>query len=71
MKHYSFTLVELMIVLGILALIAAIAIFVIKPSNIFDQINDYQRVSDLNTITKTINYIKNCLIFNSWVKLLK
>ena len=53
----SFTLVELMIVLSILALLAGIVIFAIKPGNIFDNINDYKRVSDLNNLTKSINYL--------------
>ena len=54
---YSFTLVELMIVLAILSLLAAIIVFVLKPSNILDQFKDYQRVSDLNNISKSINYL--------------
>ena len=54
---YSFTLVELMIVLAILALLAAIIIFSLKPSNILDQTNDTRRVSDLNNISKSINYL--------------
>ena len=56
-KHSSFTLVELMIVLAILALLAGIVIFVVKPGNILDQVKDYQRVSDLNNISKSINYL--------------
>jgi prepilin-type N-terminal cleavage/methylation domain-containing protein len=56
-KKYSFTLVELMIVLAILALLAGIVIFVVKPGNILDQVKDYQRVSDLNNISKSINYL--------------
>src|SRR5574343_1344372 len=56
-NKYSFTLVELMIVLAILALLAAVIIFAIKPGNIIDQTNDYKRVSDLNNISKSINYL--------------
>gem|GEM_PF-3774379 len=56
-KKYSFTLVELMIVLAILSLLAAIIIFAIKPGNIIDQTNDTRRVSDLNNIAKSINYL--------------
>jgi prepilin-type N-terminal cleavage/methylation domain-containing protein len=36
---YSFTLVELMIVLAILALLAAIIIFAIKPSAVYSSKN--------------------------------
>ena len=56
-NKYSFTLVELMIVLAILALLAAVIIFAIKPGNIIDQTNDYKRISDLNNISKSINYL--------------
>ena len=56
-NKYSFTLVELMIVLAILAILAAILIFAIKPGNILDQTNDTRRVSDLNNISKAINYL--------------
>jgi len=56
-KKSSFTLVELMIVLAILAILAAVIIFAIKPGNIIDQTNDYKRVSDLNNISKSINYL--------------
>ena len=56
-KQNTFTLVELMIVLAILALLAGIVIFVVKPGNILDNVKDYQRVSDLNNISKAINYL--------------
>src|SRR5574343_1203288 len=63
-KKYSFTLVELMIVLAILALLSAIIIFAIKPGNIIDQTNDTKRVSDLNTISKSINYLNTIQLGN-------
>ena len=63
-KQNTFTLVELMIVLAILALLAGIIIFVIKPSNIFDNINDTKRVSDLNNISKSINYLNTIQLGN-------
>ena len=53
----SFTLVELMVVLAILALLAGIVIFVVKPGDILDNVKDYTRVSDLNNISKAINYL--------------
>jgi len=56
----SFTLVELMVVLAILALLAGIVIFVVKPGDILDNVKDYTRVSDLNNISKAINYL------NTW-----
>lgn len=56
-KKYSFTLVELMIVLAILALLAGVIIFAVKPSDILDQYNDQKRVSELQSISKAINYL--------------
>ena len=46
-----------MVVLTILALLAGIVIFVVKPGNILDNVKDATRVSDLNNISKSINYL--------------
>jgi len=54
----SFTLVELMIVIAILAILTAIVIFTLNPSRLFDNFRDSRRVSDIVTINKAINFIE-------------
>ncbi|MFA5230769.1 MAG: prepilin-type N-terminal cleavage/methylation domain-containing protein, partial [Candidatus Paceibacterota bacterium] len=48
----SFTLVELMIVIAILAILSAIVIFALNPGRLFDNFRDTRRVSDISTIHK-------------------
>ncbi|MDD3808616.1 MAG: prepilin-type N-terminal cleavage/methylation domain-containing protein, partial [Candidatus Pacebacteria bacterium] len=43
----SFTLVELMIVIAILAILSAIVIFTLNPSRLFDNFRDTRRVTDI------------------------
>lgn len=52
----GFTLVELMIVLAILALLAAIVIFALNPAQLFARARDSQRFADLKALTTAINY---------------
>jgi len=52
----GFTLVELMIVLAILALLAAIIIFALNPAQLFARARDSQRLADLRALTSAINY---------------
>ena len=52
----GFTLVELMIVLAILALLAAIIIFALNPAQLFARARDSQRFADLRALTSAINY---------------
>ncbi|MFA5230760.1 MAG: prepilin-type N-terminal cleavage/methylation domain-containing protein [Candidatus Paceibacterota bacterium] len=54
----SFTLVELMIVIAILAILSAIVIFALNPGRLFDNFRDTRRVSDISTIHKAINFIE-------------
>jgi len=54
----SFTLVELMIVIAILAILTAIVIFTLNPSRLFDNFRDSRRVSDIVTINKAINFME-------------
>jgi prepilin-type N-terminal cleavage/methylation domain-containing protein len=56
-QKYSFTLVELMITLAILALLAAIIVFVMKPGTLLDQFNDQKRLSEIKSIAKAIDYL--------------
>ena len=60
----SFTLVELMIVLAILAVLAGIVIFVVKPGNILDEFNDQKRLSEIKSISKAIDYLNTISLGN-------
>lgn len=51
----SFTLIEILVVLSLIAILAAILIVVINPSKIFQNARDSQRTEDLNRIGKLIN----------------
>jgi len=55
----SFTLVELMIVIAILAILAAIVIFALNPSEIFKKNRDSVRMTDLNTLNKAIVFMSS------------
>lgn len=50
----SFTLIELVIVIGILAILAAAVILVINPSELLRQARDSTRISDLQTMNKAL-----------------
>ena len=54
-KLASFTLVELLIVIAILAVLAAAVVLVLNPAELLAQARDSQRVSDLNSLKKTIS----------------
>lgn len=51
----SFTLVELLIVIGILAVLATAVIIVINPVKYFKQSRDSNRLADLSTLNKAIS----------------
>jgi len=53
----SFTLVELMIVIAILAILSAIVIFALNPSEMFRKNRDSRRMADLNTLNKAIVFM--------------
>jgi prepilin-type N-terminal cleavage/methylation domain-containing protein len=53
----SFTLVELMIVIAILAILAAIVIFALNPAEIFRKNRDARRMADLQTLNKAITFM--------------
>ncbi|MFA5230314.1 MAG: prepilin-type N-terminal cleavage/methylation domain-containing protein [Candidatus Paceibacterota bacterium] len=52
----GFTLVELMIVIAILAILAAIVIFALNPAELFRRARDSQRMSDLRVLSSALSY---------------
>lgn len=55
MKLKSFTFIQVLIGLGIVAIFAAIIIVIISPAQQFSRIRDSQRWSDINLILNAIN----------------
>jgi len=52
----GFTLLELLIVIGILAILAATVVLVINPAQLLKKARDSQRISDLNSLKTAIGY---------------
>lgn len=50
----GFTLLELIIVIGIIAVLAAISVLVLNPAQLFAQARDSQRTSDLASVQSAI-----------------
>lgn len=51
----GFTLVELVIVIGILAILAAVVVVVLNPAQLLAQARDSQRISDLSSMGSAFN----------------
>jgi len=52
----GFTLLELLIVIGILAILATTVVLVINPAELLRKARDSQRISDLNSVKTAIGY---------------
>jgi len=52
----GFTLLELLIVIGILAILSTTVVLVINPAQLLKKARDSQRISDLNTVKTAIAY---------------
>lgn len=50
MKKRGFTLLELLIVIGILSILTTVVAFVLNPAELLKQARDSQRLSDLNSL---------------------
>ena len=53
-KNKGFTLIEILVVIGIIALLAAIVIIAINPARQFAQARNSQRTSNLNAILNAV-----------------
>jgi len=53
--HKGFTLVEMLIVLGIVAILVAVVVSVLNPAEFFRQTRDSRRLSDLNQLDQALN----------------
>jgi type IV pilus assembly protein PilA len=54
-KKRGFTLIEILVVIGIIALLSAIVLVAVNPSRQFKLARDSQRVSNMNTIINSIH----------------
>jgi len=54
----GFTLLELLIVIGIIAILSVALVFVLNPSEALKKGRDSQRISDLTTLKKAIEIYK-------------
>ena len=61
MKNKAFTTIELLITLGILALVSTIVVLIINPVQLVAQSRDAQRISDLKRIDTAIQLSRNSL----------
>lgn len=55
MRNRGFTLFQMLLILGILALLIIIAVFVAKPAKILEKSRDSQRSADVSNLARAIN----------------
>src|SRR3989344_6249527 len=55
MKNKGFTLLELLLVIGILGALSTVVMVIINPVELYKQTRDTRRISDLQTIDKAIS----------------
>ena len=53
-KHRGFTLIEILVVIGLIAILAAIVLIAINPGRQFAQARNSQRESNVNTILNAV-----------------
>jgi len=58
-KSQAFTLVELLIVIGILAILASIVILIINPAELLAETRDSGRITELNQINKALLFFQS------------
>jgi prepilin-type N-terminal cleavage/methylation domain-containing protein len=55
-KQKGFTMVEMLIVIGVIAVVATVIVLVLNPVELFKQARDAQRINDLLTIENIVLY---------------
>ena len=58
-RNQAFTLVELLIVIAIVAIISIVVVLILNPSAVLQQARDANRLSDLTTLNRAINFFSS------------